>query len=371
MFFKEVNKKDSGDTIISNIFIDIFMPMANGLYVQVYLLGYRQACDPNANPNFNNISLAKNLGVPLSDVINAWKYWEQQKIVKIHKDDVEDDFDFSIEFVDLKKFYMNNIDNNNITPIKSDTDKLLEARNNPSIVRMFNSINKIIGRPLVPSENMRILELINEYNLTPDLVVYAYEYSKEQKNGNAKPLNYVESVLRSWYDQNIFSVEEAKNSFIVRKDRLSIYRNVLNQLGFSNRSATDAEKQLIDIWIDKYDISQELITYACSKSKNIPNPSISYINGIIENWRSKDITTLEDAQKEEEEFRANKQKEKEETQKKRENKNYNYNNYNKDRTPKVVTKYHNSFNEHFRKYSEEELEAKLLKVQNSKNKVGD
>ncbi len=48
-FFKEVNKKDSGDTIISNIFIDIFMPMANGLYVQVYLLGYRQACDPKAN----------------------------------------------------------------------------------------------------------------------------------------------------------------------------------------------------------------------------------------------------------------------------------------------------------------------------------
>ena len=364
MFFKEINKKDSGDTIISNIFIDIFMPMANGLYVQVYLLGYRQACDPNANPNFNNVSLAKNLGVPLSDVINAWKYWEQQKIVKMHKNDVEDDFDFSIEFVDLKKFYANNTVNN-IPPVQSDTDKLLEARDNPSIVRMFNSINKIIGRPLVPSENIKILELINEYNLTPDLVVYAYEYSKEQKNGNAKPLSYVESVLRSWYDQNIFSVEDAKNSFTARKDRYSIYRNVLNQLGFINRQATDSEKQIIDTWIDKYNMSQELITYACSKSKNIPNPSISYINGIIENWHSKDITTLEDAQREEEEFRANKQKEKEEIQKKKETRSYNnYNN--KDKAPRVVTKYHNSFNEHFRKYTEEELEAKLLKVQNAK-----
>ena len=52
---------------------------------------------------------------------------------------------------------------------------------------------------------------------------------------------------------------------------------------------------------------------------------------------------------------------------KTETKNHNYNNnYNKDRTPKVVTRYHNSFNEHFRKYSEDELEAKLLRVQNSK-----
>ena len=366
MFFKEVNRKDSGDTIISNIFIDIFMPMANGLYVQVYLLGYRQACDPKANPNFNNISLAKNLGVPLSDVINAWKYWEQQKIVKMHKNDVEDDFDFSIEFVDLKNFYMNNIDNNkNITPVQSDTDKLLEARNNPSIIKMFNSINKIIGRPLVPSENMKILELMNEYNLTPDLVVYAYEYSKEQKNGNPKPFNYVESVLRSWYDANIISVEDAKNSFTARKDRYTIYRSILNQLGFSNRQATDSEKEIIDIWIDKYNFSQELIAYACSKSINTPNPSISYINGIIENWYSKDITTLDDVKKEEEEFRANKQKEI--TKSKTETKNHNYNNiYNKDKTPKVVTRYHNSFNEHFRKYSEDELEAKLLRVQNSK-----
>lgn len=234
---------------------------------------------------------------------------------------------------------------------------------------MFNSINKIIGRPLVPSENMKILELINEYNLTPDLVVYAYEYSKEQKNGNPKPLIYVESVLRNWYDANIISVEDAKNSFTARKDRYSIYRSILNQLGFSNRQPTDSEKEIIDIWIDKYNFSQELISYACSKSINTPNPSISYINGIMENWYSKDITTIEDVEKEEAEFKASKQKEKEENQKKKETKTYNYNNntnYSKDRAPKVVTRYHNSFNEHFRKYSEDELEAKLLKVQNSK-----
>ena len=61
MFFKEVNEIDLGETTIANIFIDIFMPMANGLYVKVYLLGYRQACDPNSNPKFDNNSIAKNL----------------------------------------------------------------------------------------------------------------------------------------------------------------------------------------------------------------------------------------------------------------------------------------------------------------------
>lgn len=362
MFFKEVNKKDSGDTIISNIFIDIFMPMANGLYVQVYLMGYRQACDPKSNPNFDNVSLAKNLRIPLSDVINAWKYWEQKKIIKIHKNGVDSEFNFSIEFVDLRNYYNNHIDNH---VVQSDTDRLLEARENPSIIRMFNSINKIIGRSLAPNENIKILELINEYNLTPDLVVYAYEYSKDQKNGNPKPLSYVETVLRNWYDANIFSVDDAKNSFVARKDRYYIYRNILNQLGFSNRQPTESEKEIINIWIDKYNFNQELISYACSKTVNTQNPSISYINGIIENWHSKNLTTLEEVKKEEEEFRNNKQKEL--NKNKTITKNYNQNNnYNKDKTPKVVTRYHNSFNEHFRKYSEDELEAKLLRVQNLK-----
>ena len=65
MFFKEVNEIDLGETTIANIFIDIFMPMANGLYVKVYLLGYRQACDPNSNPKFDNNSIAKNLNIEI------------------------------------------------------------------------------------------------------------------------------------------------------------------------------------------------------------------------------------------------------------------------------------------------------------------
>ena len=75
----------------------------------------------------------------------------------MHKNGVDDDFDFSIEFIDLRNYYNNNIDNSVVQPVQSDTDKLLEARDNPSIVRMFNSINKIIGRPLAPSENIKII----------------------------------------------------------------------------------------------------------------------------------------------------------------------------------------------------------------------
>ena len=87
MFFKEVNEENLGDTSIANIFIDIFMPMADGLYVKVYLLAYRNACNPDLNPNFSNKSIAKDLNIPLSDVILSWRFWESKGLVKMHKND--------------------------------------------------------------------------------------------------------------------------------------------------------------------------------------------------------------------------------------------------------------------------------------------
>ena len=155
MFFKEVNEIDLGETTIANIFIDIFMPMANGLYVKVYLLGYRQACDPNSNPKFDNNSIAKNLNIPLSDVIDAWKFWQNKNIIRMHKNEGLDDFDYSIEFLDLKKFYMDNM-HINTKSIKSNSDSIVSASENPSVRKMFTTINKIVGRYLDPGEKISI-----------------------------------------------------------------------------------------------------------------------------------------------------------------------------------------------------------------------
>ena len=43
MFLLENNKYDLGETSIENIFINDFMPGANGEFVKVYLLGYKFA----------------------------------------------------------------------------------------------------------------------------------------------------------------------------------------------------------------------------------------------------------------------------------------------------------------------------------------
>lgn len=356
MFFKEVNEIDLGQTTIDNIFIDIFMPMANGLYVQVYLLGYRYACDMTSNPKFNNNSIARNLNIPLSDVLAAWDFWEEKKLVKKHKNEGSDDFNFSIEFLDLKKIYMDNILNPNQS-IKSDVNNIVSAGENLQVRKMFNCINQVVGRHLQPSEKISILDIMDKYNMSTDMILCAYEHVKEQ-TGTSKPVSYIEGIIRNWYDANLYTPEEVQNSFAERSKRFMMYKTVFNELGFS-RQPTRSEKELMDIWFDKYKFDIELILEACSKSKNISNPSISYINGIVKSWNEKNIKTLEDLRKSENEFKRKSELKKADL-KLNNTTNSTSKDYNK-------TKFHN-FEETFTNYSSEELEKIIEENQRRKFK---
>jgi len=61
MIFNLQNEKiDFGNTPVENIFINDYMPMADGLHVKVYLLGFKYAKD--GEESFSNETIAKNLG---------------------------------------------------------------------------------------------------------------------------------------------------------------------------------------------------------------------------------------------------------------------------------------------------------------------
>ena len=101
MFLLENNKYDLGETSIENIFINDFMPGANGEFVKVYLLGYKFAKEKREDISDENI--ADYLGILQSDVRRAWEYWKKMGIVEI-----EDD---KVKFINLKELYIKNVYN--------------------------------------------------------------------------------------------------------------------------------------------------------------------------------------------------------------------------------------------------------------------
>ena len=157
---------DLGDTPIENIFINDYMPQADGTYVKVYLMGYKYAKD---RLDFNNETLSKNLNLPLSDVLNAWNYWENEGIIIKHETD--DEYNYIVEFVNLKQFYVDNVYKHirNVNDKNSyvDNDKLISTARNPEIKTMMEEIEDMLGRPLKVSEKQKIITWLNKYKTKP------------------------------------------------------------------------------------------------------------------------------------------------------------------------------------------------------------
>jgi len=180
------------------------------------------------------------------------------------------------------------------------------------------------------------------------MIKMAYEFAKEKKG--IKTVNYIEGIIRNWYDAKIYTPEDLQDSLLKKSERYIIYKTIFNELGFS-REPSKSERETIDTWIDKMDFDIEVILQACSKSKNTSNPSIAYINGILKSWNEKGFKTLKDINAKDD---AQINKPKQYKQQKQQN------TYTK-------TKFHN-FEETFTKYSSEELEKLIEASQKEKFK---
>jgi len=301
-FIKTTTSMDLGDTPIENIFIDVYMPMANGTFVQVYLLGYKYACDREVNKNITNQTIANNLNIPLSDVLSAWDFWEEKKIIKKIPLSQDNPWDYSIEFLNLKQLY---IDNNykSLQAIREEdfeddpsysvsTKDLVEANKVPEIRQMFTEINKIINRSLVPNEKIQILEWFHNYNIDPPLVIKAYSYCRYKKN--IKNVNYVAGVLRNWYDLNICTVEQLQEYLASQGERYGLYGRVFKAMGFGYREPSEIEMKIIDRWVDSYGFTIDIILKACENCSKTSNPNLNYIDSILSDWYKKGVKSLVD-----------------------------------------------------------------------------
>lgn len=74
-------------TILSNIFIDRFMPKANGEFVKVYIYLLRMLGRPEEA--FGLSQMADSLFCTEGDILRALKYWESEKLITLLYEEAE------------------------------------------------------------------------------------------------------------------------------------------------------------------------------------------------------------------------------------------------------------------------------------------
>lgn len=293
-FTLETTDMDLGDTPIENIFLNDFMPMANGTYVKVYLLGYKYAHDKDLNIEVNNQTIAKHLDIPLEDVLRAWDFWESKGIVKKEGEGVN----YKVTFLNLKQLYIKNNFNKNENDNDKKTNKntlekeVIEANQIPSINNMFTNIDYLMRRNIQPNEKMEIIRWIKEYNMNPDVIEKAFNYSCEIKG--KRSIKYVEGIIRNWYDLGLTNIDSVIDYFKTEDEKYFRYQKVMKALGLSHKGVNVGDFKIVNKWFEEYGYSLDIVLKGCEKASNVMYPTVKYIDGVISDWYKKGFKTLDD-----------------------------------------------------------------------------
>ena len=278
-FYRE-NVKDYFllDTPVENLFINEYMKAAPGDYVKVYLFALMYS---GLDAKLTNADVAKALGLDPEDVLKAWTYWEKQNLIRKHMKGSESGFDYDVEFLVLKE----QLYGQPAAP-QTSVQSISRLMEDPPIKQMIMDIEQITGRVFSSSELQKILSWIEDYQMLPETITYAFSYAKKQRKNSLK---YVHAVVQDWGSRGLRDVASVEEDLGKKDRRHTMQRRVFQALGFA-RNATEEEQRIIDSWFDELGMSLETVLDACSRTSGISSPNINYVNKVLQNWNKEGKT---------------------------------------------------------------------------------
>lgn len=306
-------------TVLSNHFIDFYMPEANGEFVKVYIYLLRTLS--SAPVSFTLEQMADQLLCTERDILRALKYWSKCGLLSMEYSGDQELKSISLltpepsrkeseplrihESGGLRAIVSppEDIPERNTeteTPSQDSSvqesssglltpDRVQELKQNEEIVQLLYIAEQYLGKTLSATEVQKILFFYDELKLSADLIEYLIEYCVGH---NHKSIRYIETVALSWAKDGITTVEMAREaSSLYRKD----YYTILKFFGITSRSPAEAEISLMETWLEEYGFTMEIIQEAANRSVlRTGQPSLQYADGILANWKEKNVRSMND-----------------------------------------------------------------------------
>ena len=336
------NSSELEVTILSNRFIDNFMPRANGEFVKVYI--YLLRAVSSSPSSFSLEHMADRLFCTERDIFRALKYWEGEKILSLTyttdrqlsgitllepfadaghmESSASSENIFSTgtssspvsaqmaagisQPVALTGSAPKNVSlSSSNSAVSSGTsselstsadyirsltpDHISELKQNEEVSQLLYIAEQYLAKTLTPTEMQKIFFFYDELHMSADLIEYLVEYCVSR---GRKSMRYIETVALAWTRDGVTTVEMARDaSSRFSKD----YYTILKAMGISGRNPVENEISYIDTWRKTYGFDLELIQEACSRTVlSTGQPSFQYADKILSGWKKKNVHTLED-----------------------------------------------------------------------------
>lgn len=256
-------------TPIDNAFIDDYLKEANGDFVKVYLLCLRLGY---LRQTSSIEKIAEALNLLQADVAKAFDYWVNTGLMRYTPEG----------FVQL-------------LPIKGKKVPNDSLYFDGTVKEMFESIERLTARPLSPKELSVYMNMIEEFNFSPEVITLLVEYCSSKKKTD---IRYIEKVAMAWHDNGIKSIDDAQSYITKHEEKWNSYRTILGFMGIKDSEVSKPQEEFLEKWLFKFNLPVDVIQEAiriCIMRINESN--FSYIDKILTDWNKNGVKNINDLKK--------------------------------------------------------------------------
>lgn len=300
-------------TLVSNIFIDTFMPHANGEFVKVYL--YLLRCVSDRRSHLSISEMADLFNQTEADIMRAIRYWDKVGTLHLEFDAASSELK-GITFVTPASSSYSDYTVVSHQPeqtpsppvtVEIQTQTRQKESYSPTQIQELSSqedfqlllyaVGAYLGGTLNTSGAQCIAYLYDTLKFPADLIEFLVEYCVSKGH---KSMRYIEKVALSWAQTGITTVKEAKQEISSHNE--TTY-SVMNAFGITNRAPGQRERDFITKWTDVYCFSSDIIIEACNRTlKATHQPSFEYADSILSKWNAANVKTPADIRKSDAEY---------------------------------------------------------------------
>ncbi|QNM04341.1 DnaD domain protein [Qiania dongpingensis] len=287
------NRQKHGVTVVSNQFIDRFLPEASGEFVKVYLLLLRRVSEGG---ELSISHMADGLDNTEKDVLRALKYWERMNLLKLEYGE-----DKKLQGIVLleEDCAESAVTAEEAVTAGKKTEAARESERKPADLQALQTdeefcqllylAGRYTAKTLTPRDCDVLANLYGSVGMSAELLEYLIEYCV---SGGHKSMRYIETVALNWHERGIRTVEQAKGEAVM--GGRNTYA-VLKAFGLGGRNPAAGERAMIDQWFRDYGFPVEVVVEACDRTmRAIHQPSFEYADRILRDWKEKGIRERDD-----------------------------------------------------------------------------
>ena len=289
---------------IQSNFIEHYMVGCPAVYPLVYIYTLKKITYGEA---VSNLDIAAYFNITESDVISAWKHWENVGIVKLD----EKDKDMAITFLPvqvpektapLQPAEKRQAPATAIRPQYTVDELTVYRTQSRDVARLFERAEQALGKLLYYNDMNIIFSFHDWLRLPIDVIEYLLTYCADNGHRN---LRYIEKCALDWADNGIFDLEKAMN-YVQSFDKN--YRIILSYMGQVTSYPAPSHRKYMDKWLDEWQMPLDLIMEACDRCvAQIEKPKFTYVDKILADWFKRGIKDLDGVKAADAEFAKGKE----------------------------------------------------------------